>query len=154
MRLTTRTNIAMRALMYCAVNQDKIVRKSDIATACNTSENHMAQVINALSHAGFLSTARGRNGGVMLGAPAETISVGKVFRTLEAGVPFAECFNQDKNTCPLADCCRLKGVLCEALNAFYGVLDRVKLTDLTENNCMLETTLASTERLSLMIPTA
>lgn len=154
MRLTTRTNIAMRALMYCAVNQDKIVRKSDIATACNTSENHMAQVINALSHAGFLSTARGRNGGVMLGAPAETISVGKVFRTLEAGVPFAECFNQDKNTCPLTDCCRLKGVLCEALNAFYGVLDRVKLTDLTENNCMLESTLATTERLSLMMPTA
>lgn len=154
MRLTTRTNIAMRALMYCAVNQDKIVRKSDIATACNTSENHMAQVINALSHAGFLSTARGRNGGVMLGAPAETISVGKVFRTLEAGVPFAECFSQDKNTCPLADCCRLKGVLCEALNAFYTALDKVTLADLTENNCMLETTLATTERLSLTIPTA
>jgi Rrf2 family nitric oxide-sensitive transcriptional repressor len=90
----------------------------------------------------------------MLGAPAETISVGKVFRTLEAGVPFAECFSQDKNTCPLAGCCRLKGVLCEALNAFYSALDKVTLADLTENNCMLETTLATTERLSLTIPTA
>jgi len=44
--------------------------------------------------------------------------------------------------------------VCEALNAFYTALDKVTLADLTENNCMLETTLSTTERLSLTIPTA
>ena len=31
MRLTTRTNLAMRTLMFCAVNPDRVVRKAEIA---------------------------------------------------------------------------------------------------------------------------
>lgn len=138
MRLTTRTNIAMRALMYCAVNTDTIVRKTDIAACCNASENHMAQVINALSHYGFLKTTRGRHGGVMLGSAPEDICVGDVFRKMEAGVPFTECFAKEANTCPIADCCTLRGVLCKALDAFYAALDDVTLADLVQDNCGLQ----------------
>lgn len=138
MRLTIRTNIAMRALMYCAVNQDKIVRRADIAQACNASENHLAQVVNVLNHAGFLRTTRGRNGGIMLGRPADQISVGKVFRLLEAGVPFAECMQGAENACPLTDCCRLQRAICTALEAFYAELDKVTLDDLVSNNLGLE----------------
>lgn len=138
MRLTTRTNIAMRALMYCAVNAGRIVRKSDIATACNTSENHMAQVINALSHYGLVKTTRGRNGGVTLEKPPEDISVGVVFRTLESGVPFAECFAKDANTCPIVDCCKLRGALSSALNEFYKALDKISLDDLVKENHPLQ----------------
>ncbi len=142
MRLTTRTNIAMRALMYCAVNSGRLVRKSDIATACNTSENHMAQVINLLSHAEFLKTTRGRNGGVMLERAPERIQVGDVFRKLESGVPFAECFAQETNTCPITDCCKLRGVLSNALEHFYAALDDISLADLTQGNTELEEMLA------------
>ncbi|MBK5933548.1 Rrf2 family transcriptional regulator [Rhodovulum imhoffii] len=134
MRLTTRTNIAMRALMYCAVNSGRIVRKSDIATACNTSENHMAQVINTLSHHGLVKTTRGRNGGLTLAKPPEEISVGHVFRKLESGVPFAECFDPVTNTCPISCCCKLQGALHAALAAFYGTLDQVSLADLVQGN--------------------
>ncbi|MCV2882779.1 RrF2 family transcriptional regulator [Actibacterium sp. XHP0104] len=142
MRLTTRTNIAMRALMYCAANPGRVVRKSDIAGACNTSENHMAQVINALSHFGLLKTARGRHGGVMLNLPPEEILVGQVFRKLEAGVPFIECFAGEKNNCPLAEFCKLRDVLCGALAEFYKALDKVSLADLVKGNTELEETLA------------
>ncbi|ALG91023.1 MULTISPECIES: RrF2 family transcriptional regulator [Actibacterium] len=138
MRLTTRTNIAMRALMYCAVNAGRVVRKSDIAQACNTSENHMAQVINSLSRFGLVKTTRGRHGGVTLEQPADQVFVGTVFRKLEAGVPFAECFANDTNTCPLIDCCRLRGVLSDALTAFYSSLDKVSLADLVAENTPLE----------------
>ena len=37
MRLTTRTNLALRTLMVCAVNPDRIIRKSDVAEAINAS---------------------------------------------------------------------------------------------------------------------
>ncbi|WP_372604811.1 Rrf2 family transcriptional regulator [Actibacterium sp.] len=142
MRLTTRTNIAMRALMYCAANPGRVVRKSDIATACNTSENHMAQVINALSHFGLLRTTRGRHGGVTLEKPPEDISVGAVFREMESGVPFIECLAKDENTCPLADFCSLRDVLCGALAEFYKALDKVSLADLVSGNARLKETLA------------
>ncbi|MEX5727376.1 Rrf2 family nitric oxide-sensitive transcriptional repressor [Rhodovulum iodosum] len=141
MRLTIRTNIAMRALMYCAVNGGRLVRKSDIAKACNTSENHMAQVINTLSHHGLVRTTRGRHGGLTLNRPAEEISVGDVFRKLEAGVPFAECFDPETNTCPISCSCRLKGALVTALAEFYNTLDAISLSDLVAGNAELEDTL-------------
>ncbi|SMX44836.1 RrF2 family transcriptional regulator [Actibacterium lipolyticum] len=141
MRLTTRTNIAMRALMYCAVNTGTVVRKSDIASACNASENHMAQVINSLSRFGLVKTTRGRNGGVELERAASDISVGTVFRKLEANTPFAECFSRDSNTCPLANSCRLTGVLSGALAEFYKALDDVSIADLVDENRELESTL-------------
>ncbi|HDR29369.1 MAG TPA: Rrf2 family transcriptional regulator [Rhodovulum sp.] len=134
MRLTIRTNIAMRALMYCAVNSGRTVRKSDIASSCNTSENHMAQVINTLAHHGLVKTTRGRNGGLTLQRPPEDITVGEVFRHLESGVPFAECFDPATNTCPISCCCKLQGTLHKAIDAFYRTLDEVTLADLVTDN--------------------
>lgn len=141
MRLTTRTNLAMRTLMFCAVNPGRTVRKTEVASACNASENHLAQVIHLLAQKKFLHTVRGRSGGLMLGRPPEDISVGSVFREFEAVLPFTECFAGDECTCPLVSCCRLKGVLADALRAFYAELDRVSLADLVRENRSLETLL-------------
>ena len=134
MRITIRTNIAMRALMFCAVNRDRIVRKAEIAKACATSENHLAQVINQLSRLGFLETLRGRGGGIRLQHAPDQLSVGQVFRAVEGNLPLAECFTQDVASCPIQSCCRLKGVLSKAQEAFYAELDKVTLADLTRDN--------------------
>ena len=67
MRLTTRTNLAMRTLMFCAVNPDRIVRKHEVAEPCGASENHLAQVIHLLARKGYIRTQRGRSGGGMRG---------------------------------------------------------------------------------------
>ncbi|MBC7139723.1 MAG: Rrf2 family transcriptional regulator [Defluviimonas sp.] len=138
MRLTTRTNLAMRALMFCAVNGGRYVRKHEIAAACNASENHLAQVVNTLAQLGFVDTQRGRSGGLRLSRPMDQISVGQVFRVFEAGVPFTECFDPEANTCPLSGCCRLRGALDHALEAFYSSLDGLSLADLVEDNLPLE----------------
>ena len=45
MRLTIRTNLAMRTLMVCATNPEETVRKSEVAELCNASENHLGQVV-------------------------------------------------------------------------------------------------------------
>ncbi len=138
MRLTTRTNLAMRTLMFCAVNQGRIVRRQEVAAACNASENHLAQVIHLLAQKKFLRTIRGRAGGLMLGRAPESITVGEVFRTFEAPLPFAECFAGDANQCPLFAACRLKCLLSDALAAFYAKLDEVTVVDLVEENCDLQ----------------
>lgn len=138
MRLTIRTNLAMRALMFCAVNEGRYVRKHEIAAACNASENHLAQVVNTLSQMGFVDTQRGRAGGLRLARPMATISVGQVCRAFETGVPFTECFDPEVNTCPLAACCRLRKGLMMALEAFYSSLDSLSLADLVEDNVPLE----------------
>ena len=134
MRITKRTNIAVRLLMYCAANQDRLVTKSEIAGCCNVSENHLAQVINQLSQLGYLNTQRGRNGGMTLGRPAGAIRIGDVFRDVEGGVPIAECFADADNTCPLTSACRLKLALADAAQAFYASLDEVSLDALVCEN--------------------
>lgn len=134
MRLTIRTNLAMRTLMFCAVNAGQIVRKAEIAKACNVSENHLGLVIHKLSQTGFLHTVRGRHGGMKLSRPAEEISIGEVARIFEGSVPFAECFDQAENQCPIFGCCRLTGILARALEAFYAELDKVTLANLTKGN--------------------
>lgn len=137
MRVTIRTSLALRILMYCAVNPGRLVRKHDIAQACNASENHLAQVVHALGQRGFLATQRGRAGGMTLAqAPAE-ITVGAVFRALEADVPLTEC-QSGGGSCPLVGACRLRCVLADALAAFYARLDRVTVADLVADNAPLE----------------
>lgn len=134
MRITKRTNIAIRLLMFCAANPDRLVTKTEIAARCNTSESHLAQVVNRLAQMGFLRTQRGRTGGMMLARPVAQISVGEVFRRLEENVPVAECFADVDNTCPLTECCRLRPALGDAMEAFYQRLDAVTLDTLVCGN--------------------
>lgn len=137
MRLTMRTNLAARVLMFCGVNQDRTVRSSEIASATNASGNHLSQVIHKLQQFGYVQTRRGRGGGLSLARTPENISIGALFRDFEADVPFAECFDPENNDCPLAETCRLNSFIKKALDAFYRELDQVTLADLVEDNCGL-----------------
>ena len=134
MRMTARSNLAMRTLMYCAVNEARTVRKTEIATGCNVSENHLAQVVSRLGKSGLLKTVRGRGGGIRLGRPTSEISVGEVVRLFETDTRFAECFDSGANTCPITPHCRLKCAIAGALAAFYAYLDDVRLSDLVADN--------------------
>lgn len=134
MRITKRTNIAVRLLMYCAANSERLVTKAEIAECCNISENHLAQVINQLSQLGYLHTQRGRNGGMALGRGPEAIQIGDVFRDVEGALPMVECFADADNTCPLTSACRLKVALAAAAQAFYASLDDITLESLICDN--------------------
>lgn len=141
MRLTTRTNLALRTLMFCAVNQEKLVRKQDAAQAINASENHLAQVINKLGQDGFITTLRGRHGGFHLARDPSCISVGEVFRAFESGLPFMECFST-ANTCPLKEHCVMRPHLSRAVESFYSALDDLYLAELVHCNAGLEAILS------------
>lgn len=119
--------------MFCAVNAHIVVRKSDIAAACNASENHLGQVIRILGQHDLIATIRGRHGGLQLMRAPADINIGSVFRLFEADVPFAECFSP-ANTCPLVQACRLRNAIRDAVEAFYASLDKVRLSDLVECN--------------------
>lgn len=152
MRLTTRTNLATRVLMFCAVNEGRTVRTAEIAERCNASVNHLLQVVNLLQAGGYVETLRGRAGGLRLGRSMEAISVGEVFRSFESGMPFAECFDPDSNTCPLTATCRLRNYLTRALEAFFHELDMVTLADLVKGNCGLNRLLEMSPARGLTCP--
>ncbi|MBR2688674.1 MAG: iron-responsive transcriptional regulator RirA [Aquamicrobium sp.] len=129
MRLTRQTNYAMRILMYCAANDDRLSRIPEIAAAYTVSELFLFKILQPLVEHGLVETVRGRNGGVRLGKPAAEISLFDVVRITEENFAMAECFEADAD-CPLIDSCALNSALREALNAFFEVLGRYTIADL------------------------
>jgi len=129
MRLTRQTNYAMRILMYCAANNDRLSRIPEIAHAYSVSELFLFKILQPLVEQGMIETVRGRNGGVRLGRPADQITLFDVVRVTEESFSMAECFDSDTD-CPLVDSCALNSALREALNAFFNVLARHTIADL------------------------
>ena len=132
MRLTKQTNYAVRMLMYCAANGEKLSRIPEIARAYGVSELFLFKILQPLTRAGIIETVRGRNGGVRLPRPANEITLFDVVRVTEDSFAMAECFEAGEVECPLVDSCGLNSALRKALNAFFEVLQQYTIDDLVK----------------------
>lgn len=94
---------------------------------------HIVKIVHELGVAGYVATQRGRNGGFRLAKPAAGIIIGDVVRLTEGPLDLVECFNPEKNTCPLIGVCKLSRALQEATRAFMAVLDDQALADIAAN---------------------
>jgi Rrf2 family nitric oxide-sensitive transcriptional repressor len=137
MKLTAFTDISLRVLMFLAAEPERRATVAQISTAFSISDSHLTKVVNFLARAGWVATARGKGGGVTLSKAADQVVVGQVVRDTEGAAVPAECFDPPHRTCAISDCCQLRGVLAEAAAAFYAVLDRYTLDDITRNREML-----------------
>ena len=137
MKLTTFTDYSLRVLIYLAVQPGQRATIAQIAQAFDVSENHLVKVVHFLGKQGWLANVRGKGGGLELGQLPEKIRVGLVVRAAEGGDAVAECFGESGGDCHIAPNCRLRGVLGEAVTAFYAVLDRYTVEDLVNNRNQL-----------------
>lgn len=126
MKLTRYTDYALRVLMHLAARPDRLASIAEVARAYGISENHLMKVVQDLGREGFLTTIRGRGGGIRLAREPASISVGDVVRATEDDCTLADC-----SGCSLAGTCRLAGVLAEARRAFFAALDRYTIADVT-----------------------
>ena len=123
MQLTKFSDYALRLLMYTHAAGGRHVTIEEMAAAYRISRAHLMKVANSLSRAGYLTTMRGRFGGVVLARPADDIRLGAVVRATEPSFALVECFSKN-NQCVVTGCCRLASVLDQALTAFLTVLDQ------------------------------
>lgn len=132
MRLTLHTDYALRTLLYLGGRPSVRVSIRDIAQAYGISENHLVKVVHRLGQEQFITTTRGRGGGLTLGRPAQEIGIGEVVRFTEDDMMLVDCEGRaaGNRACILSPSCHLRGVLGEALGAFLAVLDRYTLADL------------------------
>jgi len=138
MKLTAFTDYSLRVLIYLATEPKQRATIAQIATAFDVSENHLIKVVHFLGKSGWLANVRGKGGGLELAKRPEDIVVGEVVRNTEGVALPAECFDREEQTqCCIARICRLRGVLGEAIDAFYAVLDRYTLADLVHNRAPL-----------------
>lgn len=137
MQLTKQANYAVRTLVYCAVNAPRQSRVTEIARAYNMSELSLFKFIKPLVDNGLIETVRGRNGGLRLARPAADITVLEVIQVTEESFALAECFDTGEVNCPLAGNCETNLVLAEALEAFFSVLGKYTIEDLSKRQKLL-----------------
>lgn len=130
MRLTSFTDYSLRVLTYLAAHPHRRATIAEIARVHRISENHLTKVVQFLGKNGWVATARGRGGGLMLAELPAHIVVGAVVRAAEGGDLPAECFDAANNTCVVVQACRLRHALSDAMAAFHTALDRYTLASL------------------------
>ncbi len=133
MRLTAYTDYSLRMLIYLASHPERRPTIAEIADCYGISKNHLTKVAHNLGLGGYVTTARGRGGGLVLARPASEIRVGDVVRSAEPDMAIVPCFDGGARACAIAPACKLKGALYRAQAAFMAVLDDYSLADLTEN---------------------
>ena len=133
MKLTAFTDYSLRVLMYLSADPTQRATIAEIAAAFDISENHLVKVVHFLGKQGWIETLRGKGGGIQLAMAPDAINVGRVVRDTEGSALPAECFLPEGGECILTPVCRLKNVLAEAVKAFYLVLDKYTLADISKN---------------------
>jgi Rrf2 family transcriptional regulator, nitric oxide-sensitive transcriptional repressor len=131
MQLTRYTDYALRVLMYLAHEPDHLAKIGDISMSYGISKNHLMKVVLGLSRLGYVSTVRGKGGGLKLARPAASINLGEVVRQTEETLHLVECLERGyKGGCLLNPGCRLKSVIQEAQSQFFDYLGRYTIADM------------------------
>ncbi|WP_425388566.1 RrF2 family transcriptional regulator [Croceicoccus bisphenolivorans] len=126
--MTLHTDLALRLLIAVTRSGEIPVALPGFSAAHRVSYNHVAKVGQALVHAGYLRSVRGRSGGMKLAMPPEDIRIGHVVRKMEPTMQMADCPN-----CVINRDCSLISPLDEAKRAFLDVLDRQTLADVARS---------------------
>ena len=132
MRLTVQSDYSLRVLIYVATKPGDLATIPEIASAYGISRAHLMKVVHQLGKLGYLETVRGRSGGFRLAKAAQDICIGAVVKATEETLALVPCLAHatPNASCRIDGACRLKGMLSEALTAFFSVLDRYTLADI------------------------
>ncbi|MGG5820030.1 Rrf2 family transcriptional regulator [Falsiroseomonas sp. HW251] len=140
MRLTTLTDFSLRMLIHLAIEPDGRATIAEVAKAYRISESHLMKVAHLLGQADYVTTLRGRGGGLQLARPADKITAGEVVRYMEPDMAIVPCFADAP--CAILPACGLKHRLRAAREAFLAVLDATTIADLAQPQVELRSLLA------------
>ena len=83
----------------------------EIAASYGISRNHLMKVVHELGVAGYLETARGKNGGLRLARAAREVVLGEVVRRMEPDMALVPCFDRANSPCVITPVCTLRRAL-------------------------------------------
>ena len=130
MYLSKFTDYSFRILMYLGNNSDKLSTVDELSSILDLSTHHVKKIVYKLSKNNYISSLKGRNGGIKLGMDPKDINLGKLLEITEDNLDILECFSIENNTCSLNNCCKLKPIINDALESFKLELSKYTLDDI------------------------
>ncbi|MDQ9021999.1 Rrf2 family transcriptional regulator [Acinetobacter sichuanensis] len=126
MQLNKFTDYALRLVLYVSKPKDTPYTIAEIAKDLQVSENHLVKIVHFMARQNWLITTRGKGGGIRLDPNVYTCQLGAMVRILQGEAPIVEC---NTPPCVLRSRCGLKGILDDAVERFYQVLDQYTIAD-------------------------
>lgn len=139
MRISTKGRYALRLMLDLALrpNQDYISLKA-IAQRQGLPDKYLEQIIQQLSKARLVESARGSQGGYRLSRAPEGYTVGEILRTVEGSLSPVACLDR-KAPCDRTESCLTIGLYRKIHAAVASVVDNTTLADmLAESHCVPE----------------
>lgn len=136
MQLTIFTDFGLRSLMFMAARPHAQSSVREIADHFGISRNHLVKVVHRLAQLGYVTSSRGRGGGIKLAHDPRTVRIGELVQKLEPHMQVVECFDAATNTCRITDMCELKHILHKGKSAFLDTLNNYTLEDAARKSFM------------------
>ena len=103
LNISEATALALHAVIYLEVHNNRKVSTREIAQAFQASEAHLSKVMQRLVRAGMVSSVRGPKGGFEVGKPTDEISFLQLYELFEGPVSDTTCLF-GKSVCGLDNC--------------------------------------------------
>jgi Rrf2 family protein len=141
MRISTRSEYGLRALMELGTEPDRAFSLRDVAERQHISLDYLEQIMPALKSAGLVRSRRGAQGGYQVGRPAEEITVLDVLGALEGSFDPMQCLASaplgvegtpagSLEGCGASGSCAVQEVWQQVKSAMEDVLRRLTLAHL------------------------
>ena len=131
MRISTRGEYGLRALIEMGMTPDEALSLRDIAGRQHISLDYLEQIVPALKAAGLVQARRGAHGGYQLAKPAEEITVYDALLALEGPLDPMMCLSTElgeaSGGCLASGSCAVQEVWSEMKDAMEAVLKKKTL---------------------------
>lgn len=123
--LSEAASLAIHAVVLIA-GADKLVTVNQIATATESSRNHLAKVMQRLVKSNLVSSTRGPAGGFVLKKEASEITLYDIYFAVEGPIELRDC-PLDRPICPFEKCI-MGGIIHKLTNDFKKYLMESKVS--------------------------
>ncbi len=136
MQLTKYTDYAFRTLIFLGLQPpNELVTITMVAEHFDMPRNHLVKIVHNLGKLGYITTVRGKGGGIRLAHPPSKISLREIVEAMEEKLEPVNCHQP---SCKIVAACQLRTVLAEAQEAFLAVLGKYTLADLQQRPDQLQ----------------
>ncbi len=131
MKLTTKGNYAISALMELVPSEKQHISLKQIAGDLNLSENYLRQLFMELRKAEIVKSVRGVGGGYFLAKDLDSITVLDIIIAVEGEINVVPCLDDEKpDSCDRRDNCLARNVWKKLNDNVINQLESLSLSDL------------------------
>ena len=127
MKISTKSQYGLRAMIYLAKNKDRICSLKEISKKEKISFDYLEKIFLKLEKAGLVRSKKGPLGGYYLAKNPEKIKIGEIISALEKNIFLVKCLDE---ICPQQSKCLAKNFWKKLNDNINKTLNSITLANL------------------------